>query len=119
MTTLQHAKKMVLIHPRELDKVNAVVRERSAREHGEGNRQRHEKDTGPHDLQTGNNNRETLYSAISGLDERSKDILQRRWLNDENKATLHEVAAEYGVSAERIRQIEKRAMEKMKGQLTL
>lgn len=66
--------------------------------------------------QTGDNNRDALYKAIEGLDDRSKDILQRRWLND-SKATLHDLAAEYGVSAERIRQIEKRAMEKMKGQL--
>ncbi len=66
--------------------------------------------------QIGENNREALYKAIEGLDDRSKDILQRRWLND-SKATLHELAAEYNVSAERIRQIEKRAMEKMKGQL--
>ena len=67
--------------------------------------------------ETSNNNRTALYAAIEGLDDRSKDILQRRWLDDENKATLHDLAAEYGVSAERIRQIEKRAMEKMKGQL--
>ena len=67
--------------------------------------------------QTSNNNRDALYQAIEGLDDRSKDILQRRWLDDESKATLHELAAEYGVSAERIRQIEKRAMEKMKGKL--
>lgn len=62
------------------------------------------------------NNRNSLYAAIEELDDRSKDILQRRWLSD-SKATLHELAAEYNVSAERIRQIEKRAMEKMKGQL--
>ncbi len=62
------------------------------------------------------NNRDSLYAAIEQLDERSKDILQRRWLSDD-KATLHELAAEYNISAERIRQIEKRAMEKMKGQL--
>lgn len=66
--------------------------------------------------QNSDNNRDSLYAAIEELDERSKDILQRRWLS-ENKATLHELAAEYNVSAERIRQIEKRAMEKMKGQL--
>lgn len=66
--------------------------------------------------QNSDNNRDSLYQAIDQLDERSKDILQRRWLSD-NKATLHELAAEYNVSAERIRQIEKRAMEKMKGQL--
>ena len=68
--------------------------------------------------QTSSNNSNSLYEAISDLDERSKDILQRRWLSDE-KATLHELAAEYNVSAERIRQIEKRAMEKMKGQLAV
>lgn len=68
--------------------------------------------------QTSDQNRDSLYDAIAQLDPRSKDILQRRWL-DENKATLHELAAEYNVSAERIRQIEKRAMEKMKGQLAI
>ena len=68
--------------------------------------------------QNTNNNSDSLYQAIEGLDERSKDILQRRWLSDD-KATLHELAAEYNVSAERIRQIEKRAMEKMKGQLAV
>ncbi|MCJ8312516.1 MAG: RNA polymerase sigma factor RpoH [Saccharospirillaceae bacterium] len=54
-----------------------------------------------------------LYKAIQGLDERSQDILNRRWLQD-TKATLHELAADYGVSAERIRQLEKNAMKKMK-----
>ena len=66
--------------------------------------------------ETSDNNRASLYAAIEGLDDRSKNILQRRWLG-EQKATLHELAAEYNVSAERIRQIEKRAMQKMKGQL--
>lgn len=66
--------------------------------------------------QTSSDNRSSLLSAINDLDDRSKDILQRRWLA-ENKATLHELADEYSVSAERIRQIEKRAMEKMKVQL--
>ncbi|WP_423910818.1 RNA polymerase sigma factor RpoH [Candidatus Spongiihabitans sp.] len=54
-----------------------------------------------------------LASALTELDERSKDIVTRRWLSDD-KPTLHKLADEYGVSAERIRQIEKRAMEKMK-----
>lgn len=54
-----------------------------------------------------------LHLALDGLDDRSRDILQRRWLN-ENKATLHELADEYGVSAERIRQLEKNAMKKIK-----
>ncbi|MGB5708093.1 MAG: RNA polymerase sigma factor RpoH [Arenicellales bacterium] len=54
-----------------------------------------------------------LAMALEELDARSKDIVLRRWLGDE-KPTLHELADEYGVSAERIRQIEKRAMEKMR-----
>ena len=52
-----------------------------------------------------------LHSAMDQLDDRSRNILQRRWLDDE-KSTLHELAAEYNVSAERIRQLEKNAMEK-------
>lgn len=56
---------------------------------------------------------ERLMLALADLDERSRDILQRRWLTD-SKATLHELAAEYGVSAERIRQLEKNAMKKLK-----
>ena len=55
---------------------------------------------------------ERLYAAMQELDERSQDILRRRWLS-EKKATLHELADEYGVSAERIRQIEKAAMNKL------
>ncbi len=54
-----------------------------------------------------------LHVALEQLDARSIDIIQRRWLRDE-KATLHELAAEYGVSAERIRQLEKNAMKKVK-----
>ncbi|WP_114417198.1 RNA polymerase sigma factor RpoH [Marinospirillum perlucidum] len=54
-----------------------------------------------------------LQAALADLDERSRDILQQRWLN-ESKATLHELAATYGVSAERIRQLEKNAMKKVK-----
>lgn len=54
-----------------------------------------------------------LRYAMEKLDERSQDILQQRWLMDE-KATLHELAAKYSVSAERIRQLEKSAMEKLK-----
>ncbi|WP_456372715.1 RNA polymerase sigma factor RpoH [Thiolapillus sp.] len=55
---------------------------------------------------------ERLYAALQELDERSQDILRRRWLS-EKKATLHELADEYGISAERIRQIEKAAMNKL------
>ncbi len=54
-----------------------------------------------------------LAQALAGLDERSRIIIQRRWLADD-KATLHELAAEFGISAERIRQIEKKAMTVMK-----
>jgi len=54
-----------------------------------------------------------LRYAMANLDERSQDILQQRWLADE-KTTLHELAAKYSVSAERIRQLEKGAMEKLK-----
>ncbi|WP_110667072.1 RNA polymerase sigma factor RpoH [Salinicola halophilus] len=57
-----------------------------------------------------------LRNALSTLDERSQDILQRRWLA-ETKSTLHELADVYGVSAERIRQLEKNAMNKIKQQL--
>jgi len=60
--------------------------------------------------------RDGLYAALESLDERSRDILQRRWLN-EAKETLHELAEEYGVSAERIRQIEAAAMKKLRGTL--
>jgi len=59
-----------------------------------------------------------LQQAIAELDERSRNILQQRWLGN-NKATLHELADEYGVSAERIRQIEKNAMNKLKKQLLM
>jgi RNA polymerase sigma-32 factor len=59
---------------------------------------------------------ERLYAALEDLDERSRDIVQRRWLG-EHKATLHELADQYGVSAERIRQIEKNAFKKLRGQL--
>jgi RNA polymerase sigma-32 factor len=58
-----------------------------------------------------------LSEALECLDTRSRDILQRRWLQEE-KPTLHELAAEYGVSAERIRQIEASAMKKLKSFLT-
>ena len=54
-----------------------------------------------------------LYLAMSELDDRSRDILTQRWLSD-NKATLHDLADKYNVSAERIRQLEKNAMDKVK-----
>ena len=58
-----------------------------------------------------------LTLALEQLDERSRDILQQRWLDDENKATLHDLADKYGVSAERIRQLEKNAMKKVRATL--
>jgi len=57
-----------------------------------------------------------LENALEQLDERSKDILQQRWLSD-NKATLHDLADQYGVSAERIRQLEKNAMKKVRAMI--
>lgn len=57
-----------------------------------------------------------LTEALGHLDERSRAILARRWLTDD-KATLHELAAEYDVSAERIRQIEANAIAKLRAKL--
>jgi RNA polymerase sigma-32 factor len=67
-------------------------------------------------LDSASNERERLYAALEGLDVRSKAILQARWLS-EKKSTLHELAEQFGVSAERIRQVEKNAMNKLKAQL--
>ncbi|MDX1280715.1 RNA polymerase sigma factor RpoH [Shewanella colwelliana] len=61
-------------------------------------------------------NQTRLLAAIKTLDERSQHILQARWL-DEEKTTLQELAATYQVSAERIRQLEKNAMNKLKGRM--
>lgn len=59
-------------------------------------------------------NQETrLYSALKDLDDRSRDILQQRWLT-ENKSTLHQLADKYGISAERIRQLENNAIKKLR-----
>ncbi|NNJ90090.1 MAG: RNA polymerase sigma factor RpoH [Gammaproteobacteria bacterium] len=66
------------------------------------------------DLDT--HNTAKLKDAMSKLDGRSLDIIQTRWLN-ENKSTLHDLAAKYEVSAERIRQIEKNAMNKIKASM--
>jgi len=62
---------------------------------------------------SGEQGREQLMHAFEQLDERSKDILQQRWLS-ENKATLHTLAEKYQVSAERVRQLEKNAMKKLR-----
>jgi RNA polymerase sigma-32 factor len=58
-----------------------------------------------------------LFKALENLDARSRRIIEARWLTENESATLHELAAEYGVSAERIRQIEARALQKMRGQI--
>ncbi len=55
-----------------------------------------------------------LSDAMLGLDERSQDIIRARWLDDDNKSTLQELADRYGVSAERVRQLEKNAMKKLR-----
>ncbi|MBF1264075.1 MAG: sigma-70 family RNA polymerase sigma factor, partial [Lautropia mirabilis] len=63
---------------------------------------------------------EGLSNALATLDERSRNIVQSRWLRDEDEGgsrTLQDLANEYGVSAERIRQIEAQAMKKMKAAL--
>ncbi|MCX2973781.1 RNA polymerase sigma factor RpoH [Halieaceae bacterium IMCC8485] len=59
------------------------------------------------------NSQAQLHSALADLDERSRNILAQRWLAEE-KSTLHELADQYGVSAERIRQLEANAMKKLK-----
>ena len=61
---------------------------------------------------------EGLERALESLDVRSRRIIEARWLRETDQATLHDLAAEFGVSAERIRQIENKAMQKMKGLLT-
>ena len=62
------------------------------------------------------NQQQQLYQALSSLDERSLDILQSRYLKEE-KTTLHTLADKYGVSAERVRQLENKAMQKLKTEL--
>jgi len=59
-----------------------------------------------------------LAEVLVKLDQRSKEILEARWLQ-ENKATLHELAAKYGISAERVRQVENNALKKLRGELSL
>ncbi len=60
-----------------------------------------------------------LKKALATLDDRSRRVVEARWLQEEGVATLHELAAEFGVSAERIRQIEQKAMQKMKGMISV
>jgi RNA polymerase sigma-32 factor len=58
-----------------------------------------------------------LAQALAGLDERSRRIIEARWLREGATATLHELADEFGVSAERIRQIEQKALSRMRGEM--
>ena len=64
------------------------------------------------------NSESQLHEALAELDERSRDILAQRWLA-EKKATLHQLAAQYSVSAERIRQLEQNAMKKLKASIAV
>ena len=61
---------------------------------------------------------EGLTAALLILDERSRDIIQARWLNEKDQSTLHELADQYGISAERIRQIEAQAMKKIRAAMS-
>jgi RNA polymerase sigma-32 factor len=67
--------------------------------------------------QTARNRSEGLRTALAKLDDRSRRIIEARWLREENQATLQDLADEYGVSAERIRQIESKAIKTMRGQM--
>ena len=59
-----------------------------------------------------------LSKALMSLDERSRRIVEARWLNENANSTLHDLAAEFNISAERIRQIEQKAMQKIKSVMT-
>jgi RNA polymerase sigma-32 factor len=68
--------------------------------------------------QTEQRRSEGLRHALTRLDDRSRRIIEARWLREENQATLQELADEYGVSAERIRQIESKALKMMRGEMS-
>jgi RNA polymerase sigma-32 factor len=67
--------------------------------------------------ETARNRSAGLQRAMARLDDRSRRIIEARWLKEEDPATLQELADEYGVSAERIRQIESKAIKTMRGQM--
>jgi RNA polymerase sigma-32 factor len=67
------------------------------------------------EAQTAQRRSSGLEQALATLDARSRRIIEARWLTDKSSVTLHELADEFGVSAERIRQIESKALSKMKG----
>jgi RNA polymerase sigma-32 factor len=58
-----------------------------------------------------------LRRALTKLDPRSREVIEARWLREDDKATLQDLADQYGVSAERIRQIESKALKTMRGQM--
>ena len=58
-----------------------------------------------------------MKSALSRLDSRSRNIIEARWLREDDPATLQDLADQYGVSAERIRQIESKALKTMRGEM--
>jgi RNA polymerase sigma-32 factor len=68
--------------------------------------------------ETAKNRSVGLSKALAKLDDRSRRIIEARWLREEDPATLQDLATEYGVSAERIRQIESKAIKSMKSQMT-
>ncbi|HEX3136827.1 MAG TPA: RNA polymerase sigma factor RpoH [Casimicrobiaceae bacterium] len=67
--------------------------------------------------ETARNRSVGLKSALSRLDSRSRDIIEARWLREDDPATLQDLADQYGVSAERIRQIESKALKTMRGEM--
>ena len=68
-------------------------------------------------VETARNRSDGLRVALTKLDSRSRDVIEARWLREDDKATLQELADQYGVSAERIRQIESKALKTMRGQM--
>jgi RNA polymerase sigma-32 factor len=67
--------------------------------------------------ETGRTRSDGLHRALARLDDRSRRIIEARWLREDDAATLQDLADEYGVSAERIRQIESKALKSMRGQI--
>lgn len=59
-----------------------------------------------------------MHRALNTLDERSQDIIRTRWLDESNKLTLQDLADKYGISAERVRQLEKNAMQKLRKEIS-
>jgi len=68
-------------------------------------------------VETARNRSDGLRVALTKLDSRSREVIEARWLREDDKATLQELADQYGVSAERIRQIESKALKTMRGQM--